>query len=394
MSSVTISGGGMVGVSLAIALAKAGIQVNLVEREDPSSFEDKSHDGRVSAIAYGSVQWLKSLGVWEKLMPHACPIQEICVSEAKAPTLLQFDSKDAGADCFGYIVENRYLRRALWEQLRAYDFTLFTRTAIQDIRYHPHSVEIALEIGKSFSTDLLISAEGKFSPLRDKAGISCLTADYRQTAIVCTLLHRKPHQNVAQERFLPQGPFAILPMTEDDEGRYRSSIVWVETPETAKHLVACSKEAFLQELKTRYGEYLEIYDALEPRFTYPLSLLHAHRYVAGRLVLVGDCAHTMHPLAGQGVNIGFRDTKALSELLISQAKLGGDLGSPLVLKRYERLRRADTMMMLAMTDGLNRLFSNKILPLRLARAAGFALVHRLPFAKKFFMREAMGKKAF
>ena len=237
---------------------------------------------------------------------------------------------------------------------------------------------------------LAVVAEGKASPLRAAAGIRVLRWDYPQCGIVCTVAHEKPHHGVAHENFLPSGPFALLPMTDGPDGGHRSSLVWTERREVAPAMMALGGEDFARELMRRYGDGLGSLREVGGRWSYPLGLMHAERYVDQRLALIGDAAHVIHPIAGQGLNLGLRDVAALAETLMDARRLGLDLGSAEVLARYQRWRRFDNTLLMVVTDGLNRLFSNDLPPIRLARDVGLAAVDRLPPLKRFFMRHAMG----
>jgi len=251
-------------------------------------------------------------------------------------------------------------------------------------------VTIALKSGRQIAARLVASAEGRFGTLREDAGIGARTWSYHQIAIVLVARHEQPHRGVAQEKFLPGGPFAILPMTDGEAGEHRSSIVWTETASLAKRLLELDAPRFQAEFARRFGDYLGHVEPIGPRWSFPLGLVHAERYVDERMVLVGDAAHGIHPIAGQGYNLGVRDIAALVEVLIDAKRLGLDIGAADTLERYARWRRADNLTMVAATDLLNRLFSNDIKPLRLVRDVGLAAVNRVPPLRKFFVRHAMG----
>jgi 2-octaprenyl-6-methoxyphenol hydroxylase len=249
----------------------------------------------------------------------------------------------------------------------------------------PAKVEIGLAGGGRILAPICVAADGRNSALRAAAGIKCVSWDYRQTGIVCTVAHERPHRGTAQERFLPAGPFAILPMTGN-----RSSLVWTERADLAPAILALAADEFLAELALRFGDHLGRLSVVGPRWSYPLSLHHAESYVDRRLVLVGDAAHGIHPIAGQGLNLGLRDVAALAEVLVDAGRLGLDLGQADVLERYQRWRRVDVLSLSAVTDLLNRLFSNDIAPVKLVRDLGLAAVNALPPLKRVFMRHAMG----
>lgn len=379
-------GGGLTGLTLAIACAEAGIDTVVVDREDPATMLAAPYDGRTTALAYGSQQVLAGIGLWPHLAAEAEPILEIRVADAGAPLFLHYDHREVGDHPLGWIVENRALRRALFARARELPALLhLAPLAVEAVSYAGSGAVAQLGDGRRVRAGLVAACDGRGSPLREAAGIKVLTWKYRQTGIVCTVRHEAPHRGVAVEHFLAAGPFAILPMTGN-----RSSIVWTEDAALAPRLMALDDAGFLAELGRRFGDFLGALALEGPRWSYPLSLLHASRYTAPRLALLGEAAHVIHPIAGQGLNLGIRDIAALAELAVDARRLGLDIDRPEVLERYERWRRFDTVLLAAVTDGLNRLFSNRIAPLVLARDIGLAAVDRLPPLKRFFMRHAMG----
>ncbi len=384
---VLVVGGGMIGMTLAAALGGAGIVVGIVDRAAMGSTTEPEFDGRASAIAAGSRAVLDAIGVWPAMARHAGPILEIRVSDGSSPLFLHYHSRDLGDGPLGHIVENRHIRLALLDRLTALDTVRIIggREVVANDRGADGAMA-RLDDGTRLTSRLIVAADGRNSPVRQDAGIGVTGWDYGQTGIVCTVAHARPHRGIAQERFLPPGPFAILPMTGN-----RSSIVWTEPTDLAARLLGLDDAAFTDELARRFGDYLGEINIVGPRFSYPLSLIHAERYIDHRLALIGDAAHGMHPIAGQGFNIGVRDVAALAEVVVDTIRLGLDPGATTVLERYQRWRRFDASMMLAMTDGLNRLFSNEIAPVRLARDAGLAAVERLPALKRVLMRHAMGQ---
>ena len=388
---VVIQGGGMVGMTLAVALAREGMKVAMVERNRMQMQLEPQFDGRVSAIAYGSKCLLDSIGVWRFMAHEAEPIQDIRVSDGDTPFFLHFDHHDIGDEPFGYIVENRHTRYALQQAAGEYpNLHLLDGNAMERFERDDAGVTVYLHDGQVLRASLLVGADGKKSSVRMQAGIGAVEWNYKQTAIVCTIHHTDSHHGLAQERFLPAGPFAVLPMTPLENGLHRSSLVWVEPNDRVALYLELSEAEFVQEIEERVGDYLGTISAPGQRFSYPLSLMHAKTYVSQRLALVGDAAHGIHPIAGQGVNLGFRDVEALSQLLGERFQLGLDIGVAQTLARYERVRRFDNMTMLAVTDVLNRLFSNQLLTIKAARGAGLWLVGKVPELKKFFMRDAMG----
>jgi 2-octaprenyl-6-methoxyphenol hydroxylase len=382
-----IAGGGLNGLLLALTCAGAGLAVALVERTDPAAMLSADLDGRSSAIGYGSRQVLDAIGLWPDIAPHAQPILEIRVADDTSPLFLHYDHRDlASAVPLGYIVENRVLRQVLIERARSISNLLFLAPlSILSVTSSPTAVAAALSDGRQISARLVAAADGQNSPLRRAAQIRTVEWRYAQTGIVTTVRHQHPHGGIAVEHFLPAGPFAILPMTGS-----RSSIVWTERTELAPRLVKLSDAAFTVELAARFGDFLGAVEPIGPRWTYPLALLLAERYVAPRLALIGEAAHVIHPIAGQGLNLGVRDVAALAELIVDARRLGLDIGDATVLRRYQRWRRFDALALATVTDSLNRLFSNSIAPLQFARDVGLAAVQRLPALKRLLMRDAMG----
>jgi len=385
-TDIIITGGGMVGMSMAVALARAGLRITVIEKTSLPTQLEPSFDGRVSALALGSVRLLEAIGTWEDMKPHAEPIQDIRVSDGEAPFFLHYDHKEVGSDPFGYIVENRYIRHALQKAANALsNITVIEKADITGFTADSAKATVTLATGQQIEAALVLAADGKFSALRNFAGISALTRDYHQTAIVATIAHELPHNGLAQERFLPAGPFAVLPMTGQ-----RSSLVWVEPEDRVSIYMELSNEECEQEITERVGGYLGKITLAGKRFAYPLSLMHANHYISTRLALIGDAAHAIHPIAGQGVNLGFRDVAVLEELIRKQHALGLDIGTDALLEHYQRWRRFDNVTMLSVTDGLNQLFGFNSLPIKTARRLGMWGVGKMPFLKKFFMAHAMG----
>ncbi|MHA1536266.1 MAG: UbiH/UbiF/VisC/COQ6 family ubiquinone biosynthesis hydroxylase [Alphaproteobacteria bacterium] len=390
-ADVLIVGGGMVGLSLAAALGGAGLSVAVVDREDPGAAMAAAYDGRASAIACGSRRVLEGAGVWPEMAGEAEPILDIRVTDGASPLFLHFDHNEVGEEPLGHIVENRVTRRALHGRVGAMDsVALHAPAEIIELDTTPGAVEATLSDGARITAPLLVAADGRNSALRRRAGIAVTAWRYKQTGIVCTMGHERPHRGIAHERFLPSGPFAVLPMTDDPSEGHRSSIVWTEHTALAPAMMGLDDERFSAELARRFGPWLGQVRVLGQRWSYPLALLNAGRYVDDRLALIGDAAHAMHPIAGQGLNLGIRDVAALAEVLVDARRLGLDLGSAGVLERYQRWRRVDAVVLLAATDVLNRLFSNDIAPVRLVRDIGLAAVNRLGPARRFFMRHSMG----
>ena len=383
---VVIAGGGLVGLTLGVALAGAGIETVVVDGAPPEAMKDAAFDGRVSSIALGSRRVLEGIGVWPALMDDAQPILEIRVSDGDAPLFLHYDHETVGSDPLGHIVENRSIRAALLERAVALaPLRHLAPASVEALEPAGSGVEARLADGRCVRARLAVAADGANSGLRAAAGIETVRWSYEQTGIVCTVLHERPHRGIAHERFLPAGPFAILPMTGD-----RSSLVWTERAALAPSLMEASSEVFARELGARFGDFLGALEPTGPRWSYPLRLTHAKRYVAPRLALAGDAAHAIHPLAGQGFNLGIRDAAVLAELVVDRARLGLDIGGDDVLTHHQRRRRFDSVALMGVTDGLNRLFSNDNQGLRLVRDVGLAAVNEMPPVKRFFMRHAMG----
>lgn len=388
---ILIGGGGLIGMTLACALAGAGLRVAVVERERPARTRLPGYDGRASAIALGSQRVQSATGIWPDLIRHASPIRDIRVADGHplrgvSPLFLHYDHREIGDEPFGWIIENRHIRRALAMRAKELpELDIIAPAEIAHIARDADAAQAVLKDGRCITADLAVAADGKFSGLRADAGIDVTAWNYRQLSMVCTIRHELPHDDVAVELFLPGGPFAMLPMT----GR-RTNIVWSEDRHLAEGFQAMSDADFCSEMHRRIGGRLGQITLAGPRFSYPLSLRHAARYVLPRFALIGDAAHAIHPIAGQGLNMGLRDVAVMAEILVDARRLGLDLGDMNVLRDYERRRRFDNVLLAAVTDGLTRLFSNDITPLRLARDIGLAGVQRLPPVKRFLMRHAMG----
>jgi len=385
-ADVLVIGGGLVGGTLACGLAQHGVSVLLAEREDPAGWMTHDYDGRASALALGGQRVLEGLGLWRYMAAACQPIQDIRVADSDAPLFLHYHRHDTGGEPMGYMAENLVTRRAIQARLNALEHaTLLAPVTVTDLRREAQRVEATLSDGRRLRAGLVVAADGRASPTREAAGIGVTGWDYDQAAIVLTVEHDRPHDGVAIEHFFPGGPFATLPLTGN-----RSSIVWSERRDWAPALMALPEDRFKAEFMARFGDHFGDARVIGPRFSYPLSLQFADRYVDHRLVLVGDAAHGMHPVAGQGLNYGLRDVAVLLEDLVRAHRLGLDVGAPQTLRRYERVRRFDNLLMLAVTDGIVRLFSNDNGPLRLVRTAGLATVNRMGPLKRLFMRHAMG----
>ncbi|MCF8473893.1 MAG: 2-octaprenyl-6-methoxyphenyl hydroxylase [Emcibacter sp.] len=387
---VVISGGGVVGMTLAYALAKHNITVAIIEYTDMAQNSDKNKvadfDGRAYAISYAPYNMLRTLGLWDRIEQNAQPINDIHITDGMAPVFLHFDKTELGDDPLGFIVEVRHLTVGLYDAISDHkNITIISPDHIVDLKNTPSKSEITLNSGKTISCTLLVCAEGRRSPLRERMGIKIQSIDYNQTAIVTTVKHALDHDGTAYERFYPSGPFAMLPLLHK-----RSSIIWCEPPELAETIMTLSDEAFDAELTKKFGTFLGDVHHLGQRWSYPLTSQLANDYLADRFCLIGDAAHGIHPIAGQGFNLGLRDIAALTEVLVDAKRLGGDLGSEFTLERYVRWRRTDNNLLALGMDGLTRLFSNDITPVRIARQVGLEIVGQILPLKKFFMRHARG----
>jgi len=398
-ADVVIAGGGLVGLTAALALASgaagAPFKVIVVDALDPAQVAGAAYDGRNSSIAYASWRMFEALGIADRLEGREQPINDILVTDGKvragaSPMFLHFAAAEiadeTGDAPLGHFVENRHLRDALQGAVEACDsIELIAPMAVSKVDYATGHAAVTLADGRILKASLCVAADGRGSPVREGAGIKTIGWSYDQMGIVTTMVHDKPHEGVAQEYFLPGGPFAVLPMTGN-----RSSLVWTEKTAVAKDIMALDDAGFAAEAQDRFGTYLGQCRPDGPRWSYPLSLQLSREYVQPRLALVGDAAHAIHPLAGQGYNLGMRDVAALADVLMDARKVGLDIGALTVLDRYQRWRRFDSTALAVMTDGLNRLFSNDIGPLRLARDLGLGLVNRFGPARRLFMRQAAG----
>jgi 2-octaprenyl-6-methoxyphenol hydroxylase len=387
-ADVVIAGGGFAGLALAIALRQGLGDAFTVVVADPA-LDHPIADARSSAIAAAARRLFSALGVWDDVVSHAQPILDMVISDSKLedvvrPTFLTFAGEVAPGEAFAHMVENGRLLAALHGRAAA-DGIVLAPDAVARFATGPDRVAVTLAGGASVETRLLVAADGARSALREQAGIGTVGWSYGQSAIVTTVAHERDHRGRAVEHFLPAGPFAILPLT----GR-RSSIVWTETTAAATRILALDDAGFHDELEKRVGLSLGELSAVGRRGAFPLGLKVARSFIAERFALLGDAAHMIHPIAGQGLNLGLRDVAALAEAMVDAARLGLDCGGATVLERYQQWRRFDTLSMGLATDGINRLFSNRSDVLRLARDIGLGMVERLPALKELFIHEAAG----
>jgi len=387
-TDVLIGGGGLAGLALAIALRQglgSGFGVTVA---DPA-FGRPSRDARASAIAAAARRLFETMDVWRSVEADAQPILDMVVTDSKLddalrPTFLTFDGEIEPGEPFAHMIENPPLIAALTERAKEIGVELLP-LGVKSFENNPGSIAVTLTNGETRSAKLLVAADGARSAIREAAGIKSFGWSYGQSGIVTTIAHERDHNGRAEEHFLPAGPFAILPL----KGK-RSSIVWTEDEKEADRIIALPDAEFHAEAEKRFGLHLGDIEIVGPRRAYPLGLSVARSFIAERVALVGDAAHIIHPIAGQGLNMGLRDIAALAESVVDAVRLGLDPGGTSVLDRYQRWRRFDTMAMGVATDGLNRLFSNSSDVLRLARDVGLGLVDRLPVLKEFFIREAAG----
>jgi len=398
--SVCIVGAGPVGATLAATLAAGDVPTAIVDRAPLPSLALPSFDGRAYAVALTSRRLLEACGVWARLPWAPGPIHRIRVAdgrpgEAPSPLTLQFDADSVGGDPFGHMVEARALRLALNARLPELPNLHVFAPATAQVERHADGAIATLDDGTTIRARLVVAAEGRESPLRRAAGIRVATLDYRQIGIVGAFAHERPHGETALEMFLPNGPFAQLPLASgagfgDTRLPHASAFVWADRTPLAQAALALDDAALGRELRRRLGDHLGAVEPVGRRWSYPLSALHVERWFDTRLALIGDAAHGVHPIAGQGLNLGFRDVAALAEEVIEAVRAGTDPGAAPVLRRYQARRRGDTLLMLSGMHALERLFGNDFPPVRMARRLGIAAVDRLPGLKRGFARQAMG----
>ena len=390
-SDVLISGGGLVGQALALALARHGLSSQIVDPADPVATIAPGFDGRASAIASAVWQMFEVIGIADRLADQGCPIRAIKVSDGGQAGELDFVTAE-DAPPLGTMVENRRLRLALAAGIAEAPLVrLFAPAKVVDRDVGPHGVTLTLSDGSRLAAPLLIVAEGRRSPTREAAGFSIANWSYHHHAMIGAVAHARPHGNVAHEIFFPSGPFALLPLVDDEQGRHRSAFVWTVSEKDGPGFAKLGDRGFTAELEKRAGGMLGAMKLVAPRMTYPLGFHHSAQIVANRIVLVGDAAHGIHPIAGQGLNLGLRDVAALTEVLVEGARLGLDLGDAALLARYQRWRGLDNLMVSLATDGLTRLFGVPGRTASAVRRAGLGAVQRMPMLKRFFMDEARGE---
>jgi 2-octaprenyl-6-methoxyphenol hydroxylase len=392
---LVIMGGGLVGMTLALAAAKQGMTCHVVEKADPADLTAQGVDGRASAISSASWNLFTNIGLAEALAPLGCPIDAIAVTDQHKPGRIDFQPKpDEGT--LGRMYSNRDIRLALFEAARN-EPNIAWHTGVEGVvrERGAHGVSVTLSDGRVLEGSLLVGAEGRRSPTRDEEGIGLVAWDYHHTAIVTALAHEKPHGNVAWEIFYAQGPFALLPLKDLPDGTpngriHRSALVWTVPAKDGKGVMAMSETAFIAELSKRMEGMFGGIELISQRIAYPLSYQNATRIVGDRLALVGDAAHGMHPIAGQGLNLGLRDVGTLVEVLSEGMRLGLDAGDAQLLKRYENWRALDTFTTMSVVDGLMRIFGVPGRAASAVRRLGMGAMQRMPVLKTFFMNEARG----
>lgn len=389
-TDILIIGGGLNGACLSLACAQAGLASIVIDALPADARAEDGFDGRSYALALASVRMLGVLGLWEDLAPHAQPILQIKASDGRAgegaaPYFLHFDSAELEEGPMGQMLEDRYLRRALLNAMEDHPAITHRPETTVIAQSTEGAASVTLADGTMLTGRILIGADGRRSATAARAGIKRTGWEYGQTALVAAIAHELPHHGIAHQFFMPSGPFAILPLPGN-----RSSIVWSERARDATRLMAADDDAFLDHLRPRFGDFLGEIALAGRRYSYPLGLSIANAFVGERLALVGDAAHGIHPIAGQGLNLGLRDIGALAEVLADATRRGEDIASPLVLARYQSWRRFDTAALAVATDGVNRLFSNDNPALRAIRDLGMGAVSAIPALRRGFMRQAAG----
>ncbi|MBV7408814.1 FAD-dependent monooxygenase [Maritimibacter sp. DP1N21-5] len=390
-SDIVIVGGGLNGPALALALGDAGFAVTLIDALPQGTRGEEAFDGRGYALALASQRLLRAIGVWGGVAQHAEPLLEIKISDGKpgqgvGPFVLEFDHAEIDEGPMGYMVEDRFLSRALSDAVAAHPrVTLLPETTVVDQIVDAAGASVTLGTGEVLRATMIVGCDGRRSGTCERAGIKRWGHDYGQTALVCAISHELPHHGTAHQFFLPPGPLAILPLPGN-----QSSIVWTETAAEAARVHALPDAEYLDHLRPRFGDFLGEISLAGGRFTYPLNLTVAERFVVERVALVGDAAHGMHPIAGQGLNAGLKDVAALAEVLTLARRRGEDIGRLDVLERYQQWRRFDVAQMVAATEIANRVFSNDNPFLRIGRDLALGAINAMPGLRRGFIREAAG----
>lgn len=385
-----ILGGGLVGMTLALAAARKGLSSHVVDRADPAELTAEGFDGRASAISTASWNLFTNIGLRPRLEPHGCPIESIAVTDQLKPGRIDFRPEDHEGS-LGRMFANRTLRLALFEAAEAEPLIAWhAKTEVIAREREEHSAAVTVTGGRILRAPLMVGAEGRMSPTREEAGLKVAKWQYGHRAIIAGLEHERPHEGVAWEIFYPAGPFALLPMRDGEDGSHRSALVWTVDEKDAAGTLKLSDRAFLAEVEKRMGDLFGEISGVGARSSFPLGFHHTARIIGHRLALVGDAAHGIHPIAGQGLNLGLRDVGALAEVLAEGLRLGLDPGDAQLLARYERWRGLDSFMVALATDSLTRLFGIPGQTASAVRRIGMAGVQRLPVFKHWFMDEARG----
>lgn len=387
-ADVIIFGGGLVGLALAAAFDSSGLSVVLVDPADPEGRKTQAFDGRTTAVSSSSMRMLETVGVADFLPEPGCPIRTIQVADGLRPGSLAFAPEDE--EPLGFMHENRHLRAALQARAEAGpNVSVLWKSTPRSVERGTGGVKVTLEDGRRLAAPLLAAVDGRNSPTREAAGIPIARWKYDHMAIVSTLRHEQPHDSIAYEIFYPTGPFALLPMNDDEHG-HRSAIVWSVPKADASGWMSLSDEQFADEAKATMGGFLGKIEMAAPRSTYPLGFHHSARMIDDRLALVGDSAHAIHPIAGQGLNLGFRDVAALAQVLVEGARLGLDLGDRQLLERYQRWRSLDSLSVAFATDSLTRVYGIPGKTASAVRRFGMGLIDRISPIKNRLMSEARG----
>ena len=391
-TDILIAGGGLNGPALALALAQGGLRVTVVDSRPAPQRAEAGFDGRAYALAIASRRLLTMIGIWPRVGDLAQPIHRIKASDGlagqgPAPFFLTFDAAEIEEGPMGFLLEDRHLYAAFLAAMAAEgNITLLSGETVTEQELMPNGVTVSLASGRRITARLLIGCDGRGSGTATRAGIRRVGWGYGQTALVTAIQHEKDHEGTAHQFFMPEGPLAILPL----KGGHHSSIVWSETEENAARIQALPDNQYLEALRPRFGDFLEEIALAGDRFTYPLSLSLAERFIAPRVALVGDAAHGVHPIAGQGLNLGLRDVAALAQVLIEARRRGEDIGSQTTLEAYQRWRRFDSTALALGMDTVNRLFSNDNPVLRAGRDLGLGIVNAMPSLRRRFIRQAAG----
>lgn len=389
---VIIIGSGLAGLTQALMLGLGGIQTLCIDKQRKKALIDPDINSRATVISFGSHQLFKAAGIWDDIKPYACPIKDIKIMDGHSPVLLDFTPEDLeeSETAFGWNVQNNILYKALLKAVETQiNIDCFYETSVKEFENSNNHISVKLENGDQYISSLLIGADGRNSSVRQWMGVDARQWSYKQKAIVAVITHKQPHNNKAIEHFKAEGPFAVLPLASDNKNNHHSSIVW--TQEEGSAALNYDDETFLIALNALLPDSYGDIQSVQKKMIYPLGFIHAYEYIKPRIALIADAAHGIHPIAGQGLNLGLRDVAAMTEVLTDAKNINQDLGSLEILEKYQIMRRADNVAMAAMTDLLNATFSNNLVSVRAARKIGLRLIKHIKPAKNFFIRQAMGK---